>query len=80
MNNIKNAFDYHKELSELKALMDSIEYTLEYVDSAFSHVKEDEGGMINMSLSLAQADLNKSLASTKKRHDDIISKLSSSYF
>ena len=79
MSNIKNAFDYHNELSQLKALVDSIGNTLDYIDAAFTHV-EDPNSVLSMSLSLAQADLNKSLAFIQAHHDEIKNKLSSSYF
>lgn len=80
MTHIRNAFDYHNELSELKAVINSIENTLEYLDSAFTHIDEADTGVIPMALSLAQADLKKSHKKLKDRHDDIINKLSSSYF
>lgn len=79
MTNIKNAFDYHKELSELQKLVDSIKYTLEYVDGAMTHV-EDPASILAMSLSLAQADLNKSLEFINARFKDVKQKLESSYF
>lgn len=79
MTHINSAFDYHNELSKLKAIVDSIESTLEYVDAAFTHI-EDPSSVVSMSLSMAQADLTKSLEVIRARHDSIKDKLSSSFF
>jgi hypothetical protein len=80
MTNIKNAFDYHNELSEVKALIKSIDYTLGYIESALNRVEDDDDSMVSMALSLAQADLRKCLARNNARHEELVNKLSGSYF
>lgn len=80
MKHIKNAFDYHQELGELKVIIDSIENTLAYIDNAFEQVNDETPDIFHMCLSMAQADLRKSHARLQKRYDEIINKLSGSYF
>ena len=77
---IKNALEYHNELSELTKLVKSIEYSMEYIESAFTHIKDDTNNMAAMALSLAQADLQKSHAVLKERLSEIENKLAASYF
>ena len=56
-DNIRNAFDYHQELGDLKKVLDSIDNTLEYLDNAFEAVDDSTPHIFHMSLSMSQADL-----------------------
>lgn len=80
MSDIKNAFDYHKELSELVALITSIDSSLAEVEAAFDCITDDPSGAVSIGLSVAQRDLRASRAKLKDRHDAIVRKLSASYF
>jgi archaellum component FlaC len=75
----KNAYEYHQKLSELEKLIDSIKYSMEYVDAAFTHLTEEHSDIISMALSLAQGDLRKSLEKFQHSHDTIVQKLSNIY-
>lgn len=78
--NVKNAFDYHNELTELATLVSSMKYSLEYIEGAFNHLTDDDNPMIAMALSLAKADMEKALVKLEDRHAHIVKKLSSSWF
>ena len=77
---IKNAFDYHNELSDLTALIKSIEYSTESIEEASDCITEDTNTSISIALSLAEADLKKAHVKLVDRRDHIIAKLSGSYF
>lgn len=79
---IKNAFDYSQELSELNTLLDSLASTLEYIEGAIYSAESatEDRGMEAMALSLAKTDIKKSQEYITIRRDEIVNKLSGSFF
>jgi len=79
---VKNAFDYSQELSELNTILESLSNTLEYVEGAIYNAEssEEDRSMEAMALSLAKTDIKKSQEYISIRRDEIVNKLSGSFF